>query len=576
MYSNRFLMVRLATSRPFIAIRRQSTKPARKVLRTLTNPIQDKKPNFASLSEAVSRIPSGSNIFVHTCAGTPTELLKEMCAQVDSGKLSDLHLSHILLVGDIPWNNEKFHGKIRSNCLFIDGGTRNLVKEGKIRSNCLFIDGGTRNLVKEGHADYTPIFLSDSATLYSSFALPVDVALITVSPIDEHGYCTLGVSADCSVSAVRAAQKIIAMVNESMPRTFGDTIIHCSHIDTLVNARQPIHSKNVSELTTTETEQKIGRLIAENLVDDGATLQIGNEIEKEVRGRILAGSDERKASHQNRRPREHPGLDHLYYDRGKVSKVVTSTQDNTIDKILEATLLLFAVGHGLEFIPQRGIGAIPDSVLSAMRHHRELGVHTEMFSDGVIDLIEKNVITNSRKTVDVGKVVATFAFGTSKFYRFIDNNPLFVFKSCGYTNDPQLIKRHHKMTAINSAIEVDLTGQIVSDSIGASFYSGFGGQTDFVYGSAVAEDGQGKSIIALASTTAKGQSKIVPFIKEGAGVVATRGHSRYIVTEYGIANTWGKSVRRRAYELIQIAHPNHRERLEKAAFERLKCMPSKD
>ncbi|VDM40786.1 unnamed protein product [Toxocara canis] len=372
-----------------------------------------------------------------------------------------------------------------------------MVGLGKIRSNCLFIDGGTRNLVKEGHADYTPIFLSDSATLYSSFALPVDVALITVSPIDEHGYCTLGVSADCSVSAVRAAQKIIAMVNESMPRTFGDTIIHCSHIDTLVNARQPIHSKNVSELTTTETEQKIGRLIAENLVDDGATLQIG-------------------------------------------------------------------------------IGAIPDSVLSAMRHHRELGVHTEMFSDGVIDLIEKNVITNSRKTVDVGKVVATFAFGTSKFYRFIDNNPLFVFKSCGYTNDPQLIKRHHKMTAINSAIEVDLTGQIVSDSIGASFYSGFGGQTDFVYGSAVAEDGQGKSIIALASTTAKGQSKIVPFIKEGAGVVATRGHSRYIVTEYGIANTWGKSVRRRAYELIQIAHPNHRERLEKAAFERLKCMPSKD
>ncbi|VDK42093.1 unnamed protein product [Anisakis simplex] len=432
-----------------------------------------------------------------------------MCIQVESGKLNDLHLNHILLAGAIPWTEQKFHGitsQLHFDTIFtaltfkclpkssICLPTSKCATSGKIRSNCMFLDSGIRKLVQQGLADYTPMFLSDTSTLYSTFAMPVDVALITVSPIDEHGYCTLGVSADCSVSAVRAARNIIALVNETMPRTFGDTTIHCSHIDALVNATTAIHAK--SDLRNTESDDEIGKLIAENLVDNGATLQLG-------------------------------------------------------------------------------IGAIPDSVLSAMRNHKDLGIHTEMFSDGVIDLIQRNVINNSKKNVDPGKVIATFAYGTEQFYKFINNNPLFAFRSCAYTNDPQLIRRHHKMTAINSAIEIDLTGQIASDSIGASFYSGFGGQTDFVYGTATAEDGQGKAIIALPSTTAKGQSKIVPFLKEGAGVVATRGHARYIVTEYGIANIWGKSVRQRAYELIRIAHPDHRKSLEKAAFERLKCMPSR-
>lgn len=225
---------------------------------------------------------------------------------------------------------------------------------------------------------------------------------------------------------------------------------------------------------------------------------------------------------------------------------------------------------------QMGIGGIPDATLSQMRNHKDLGVHTELFGDGVVDLIKAGVITNMRKTVDPGKVVSSFAFGTKHLYDFINNNPMFLFRSCAYTNDTQIIRQQHRMTAINSAIEIDLTGQVSADSIGTRFYSGFGGQVDYIYGSSVADDGEGKPIIALPSVTTDNKSRIVPCLKEGAGVVTTRGHVRYVVTEYGIAQLWGKTVRQRAYELIQIAHPDHREDLEKAAFARLKCMPAKD
>ncbi|KHN78069.1 4-hydroxybutyrate coenzyme A transferase [Toxocara canis] len=446
-----------------------------KTLRTLTRCLYDKKPHFMTLADAASLIESGSSIYVHPAA--PIEILNEVCRRVGEGRLKDLHLNHMLILGDAPWNKPQFYGKIRSNCLFI----------------C----DGTRKLVQEGEADYTPIFLSQAEELYESFAIPVDVALITVSPIDEHGYCSLGISADSSVAAARAATKIIAVVDDMMPRTFGDTVIHASQIDALVRAKHRVHAKEEGCMEADEISMKIGSLIADNLVDDGATLQIG-------------------------------------------------------------------------------IGKIPDSTLRAMKGHKDLGVHTEALADGVMHLMRRNVITNARKSTDVGKVVTTYAHGTRRLYEFIDNNPAFLFRSCGYTNDPAVIRKQHKMTAINSAIEVDLTGQVVADSVGKSFYSGFGGQVDFIYGASIAEDGRGKPVIALSSTTPTGSSKIVPFLKQGAGVVTTRAHVRYVVTEYGIASLWGKSVRERAYELIRIAHPDHREKLEKAAFERLQCMPCRD
>jgi len=209
-------------------------------------------------------------------------------------------------------------------------------------------------------------------------------------------------------------------------------------------------------------------------------------------------------------------------------------------------------------------------------NHKELGVHTELLSSGIVDLVERGVVTNSRKSLLPGKIVTSFAMGTCAFYKWLDNNPAVLFGSAGWTNSIPTIAANSKMTAINSAIEVDLTGQVVSDSIGTTLYSGFGGQLDFIYGSSVSFDGLGKPILALPSRTSRGDPKIVPCLKQGGGVVTTRAHTRYVVTEHGIAQLWGKSVRQRAYELIQIAHPDDKEKLEKAAYERFKCIPSKD
>ncbi|KHJ80589.1 butyryl-CoA:acetate CoA-transferase domain protein, partial [Oesophagostomum dentatum] len=271
-------------------------------------------------------------------------------------------------------------------------------------------------------------------------------------------------------------------------------IIHQSRIESVVEVNREIYGKPEG-LRITEEEKKIGELIAENLVEDGSTLQLG-------------------------------------------------------------------------------IGAIPDSTLLAMKNHKDLGIHTELLSDGVMDLIEKGVINNSRKSVLPGKAVTSFAFGTQKFYKFLDNNPLIHFDCCSWTNDEGVIQANSKMTCINSGIEVDITGQVVADSIGEMFYSGFGGQVQFINAAATAHDGKGKAIIAMTSRTNKGKSKITTTLTEGSGVVTTRGHIRYVVTEHGIASLGGKNVRQRAHALIRIAHPDARERLEKEAFERLKCMPS--
>lgn len=289
------------------------------------------------------------------------------------------------------------------------------------------------------------------------------------------------------------SKMIVAQVNKKMPRTFGDSIIHVSHIDYAlkVDAELPQHGGQ----PPSEVEMKIGKLIAENLVEDGATLQMG-------------------------------------------------------------------------------IGSIPDAVLTCLKKHKNLGIHSEMFADGVIDLVELGCVSNHNKSKHRGRIVGSFLIGTDRLYDFVHDNPYVEMLAVDYVNNTRIIAQLPKMTAINSCIEIDLTGQVVSDSIGTRMFSGFGGQVDFIRGSAEATDGKGKPIIAFQSATVKGYSKIVPLTKPGGGVVTTRAHIRYVVTENGIADLFGKSLRQRAHALINIAHPDHREKLEKAAFERLKCKPS--
>ncbi|CAD6195835.1 unnamed protein product [Caenorhabditis auriculariae] len=433
-------------------------------------------PPVVSADEAVSFIQSNTDVYIHNHAATPTELLQALCRRVDDADLSDIRTTHIILAGELPFTAAKYHGRIRANPLFICAGTR--------KSNFQFL----------GHADYTTMFLSDVPKAYLSGKINVDVALITVSPPDERGFCSMGVDVDCSLAAATSAKHIIALVNPSMPRTLGHSIVHQSNFKCLVKTERPIYARSSVE-EPNDVEKRIGKIIAENLVDNGATLQLG-------------------------------------------------------------------------------IGAIPDSALLAMNGHKNLGVHTEMFSDGVIELMDKGVINNSQKSFMPGKVVSCFAFGTRKFYETVNENPEFYFAPCDFTNNIDVIRANSKMTSINSCLEIDLTGQIASDAIGPTFFSGFGGQVDFMTATPLAHDGLGKAVIAMPSRTTKGKTKIVPFLSQGSGVVTTRGHARYVATEHGIAELWGKSMRQRAFELIQIAHADDREQLEKDAFQRLKCMPS--
>ncbi|KAI1720556.1 4-hydroxybutyrate coenzyme A transferase [Ditylenchus destructor] len=450
-------------------------RPHHKV-RSLGLPRIGHTPKRCSAEEAVVSVKSGDHIYLHHAASTPTDLIRALSERVLRENLTGISLSHALLFGDVPWVEERFHDRMRSNCIFICPNLRPLVNKGK--------------------ADYLPVFLSESARIYDEKALKVDVAFLNVSPPDKHGYCSLGVSVDMSSGAARNAESIIATINKSQPRTFGDTAIHISQIDAIVEENvSPIFE--IHEAPISKEDAAIGKLIAENLVTDGATVQLG-------------------------------------------------------------------------------IGAIPDVVAKNLKNHKDLGVHTELVGSSIQELIECNAVTNTQKTFHRGKVVACFAMGTRNFYDFVNNNPLFLFGSAGYTNNVQNIARNSRMTAINCGIEVDITGQVCSDSIGKTFYSGFGGQVDFIFGASIAGDGLGKSIIALPSITSKGESRIVPYIKQGGGIVTTRAHVHYIVTEQGIAQLWGKNTRQRAFELISIAHPSHREDLEKAAFERIGCMPLRD
>ncbi|HTH50368.1 MAG TPA: acetyl-CoA hydrolase/transferase C-terminal domain-containing protein, partial [Pyrinomonadaceae bacterium] len=353
--------------------------------------------------------------------------------------------------------------------------------------NAFFVGANIRNALLDGHADYIPVFLSEVPNLFRKGVLPLDVALLNVSPPDRHGFCTLGVAVDVARAAFETAKCVVAQINPHMPRTQGDALIHVDEIDYMVEVDEPLHEVQMPELSS--EDRAIGKHIAD-IIDDGATIQMG-------------------------------------------------------------------------------IGSIPNAVLAALGDHKDLGVHTEMFSDGVIPLVESGVINGRLKVKHPGRMVAGFVMGTRKLYDFIDDNPQVLMLDIAYVNDTSVIRRNPKVTAVNSAIEVDLTGQVCADSIGMRQYSGVGGQMDFIRGASLSEGG--KPIIALPSQTKRGESKIVPFLKQGAGVVSTRAHVHYIVTEFGVANLYGKNLRQRASELINIAHPDHREALERAAHERFHC-----
>ncbi len=411
-----------------------------------------------SMEQAALFVQSGDNVFASGNAASPTEFMRQLAQRKDA--LKDVSIFHLLLLGEDPFADDSM--------------------KGHIHHAAFFVGQAEREAVSKGRADYIPIFLSDIPSVITSGAIPMDVVFVMVSPPDDYGYMSLGVECAASKAAVDYGKTIIVQVNEYMPRTHGDTFIHISDVDHIVE-----HSDHLVELEMpefTDIEQRIAQHIAP-LIEDGSTLQLG-------------------------------------------------------------------------------IGGIPNAVLSELEGKKDLGIHSEMVSDGVLRAIEKGIVTNARKNFHPKKAVATFVLGTRRLYEFVNDNPMFEFLPSDYTNNPFHIAQNEKMVSINSAIEIDITGQVCADSMGPLIYSGFGGQLDFVRGASASKGG--KAIIALPSTAKNGTvSRIVPFLKHGAGVVTTRGDVRYVVTEYGVASLFGKNLRERAKALIAIAHPAFREELER-------------
>jgi 4-hydroxybutyrate CoA-transferase len=413
-----------------------------------------------SAAEALSVVQSGSRVYIGGGAGVPSQLIEALVNRAP--ELHDVELTHILTYADAPYAAERY--------------------KNHFRINALFIGGNVRRAVAGGWADFTPIFLSDIPSLFWNGTLPLDVALIMLSPPDEHGFCSFGVEVGTTKPAAESARIIIAEVNKRMPRTYGDSFIHVSRLDHVVETDYPL--PDAPQGGASPAHVLVGQHIAE-LIPDGATLQMG-------------------------------------------------------------------------------IGSIPDAVLRCLGGHKNLGIHSELFSDGIIDLVEQGIVTCSEKTFHPGKIVAGFLFGTERLYRFVDNNPMIEMQPTHYVNDPFNIARNNKMVAINSAVQVDLTGQVCADSIGTRFYSGAGGQVDFVRGAARSPGGL--PIVAFLSTAQGGRvSRIVPTLYEGSGVVTTRNDVHIVVTEYGVAYLRGKSIRERAQTLITIAHPAFRDELAYAA-----------
>ena len=408
--------------------------------------------------DPLSLVSSGDRVFVHGAAAAPQTLIRGLVARADM--LRDVEITHLHTLGPAP---------------YVAPGM-----ERSFRHRALFVGGNVRAAVQAGRADFVPVFLSDIPELFRSGGLPLDVALLNVSPPDAHGYCSLGTSVDVALAAALSARTVIAQLNRAMPRSLGQSFVHVGRFAATVEVDEPPIAEAPAQ--PTEVERRIGQNVA-SLVEDGATIQMG-------------------------------------------------------------------------------IGAIPNAVLAALTDRRDLGVYTEMFTDGVVDLVERGVITGARKPIFPGKVVASFVMGTEKTYRFLHDNPMVEMLPCDVTNDTARIRRHPTMTAINSAIQVDLTGQVCADSIGGKVYSGVGGQMDFMRGAALAPGG--RAIIALPATAKDGAlSRIVPSLLPGAGVTTTRAHVHYLVTEYGVAQLHGKSVRERGRALIELAAPRFREELER-------------
>lgn len=405
---------------------------------------------------AVSCIASGERVYVHEATMVPQSLLSALVARAP--ELHDVELVH----------------------LHVDGPAPHVAPElaGHLRHNALFVGANTRQAVAEGRADFTPVFLGEIPSMFRSRELPLDVALVQVSPPDEHGYCRLGLSVACALPAVEAARIVVAEINPQVPRTMGNSAIHTSEITYAVEVDHPL--PQVAPAPFGSVERAIGEHVA-NLVPDGATLQVG-------------------------------------------------------------------------------IGKVPNAVLAALGEHADLGVHTEMFSDGLLELVRRGVITGRHKTRFERRVVTSFATGTAALHEFVHDNPFVEFHPSHVVNDPNEIRKQHAMVAINSALEIDLTGQVCADSMGELIHSGIGGQMDFVQGSLRSPGG--RAIIALPSTANGGQcSRIVPRLRAGAGVVTTRGHVQWVVTEHGAVNLRGRTLRERAELLIGIAHPDFRGEL---------------
>ena len=416
----------------------------------------DYKKKLRTPEEALRCVQSGMRVYIQPGCAEPETLVEALIRRAPF--VQDVEIMHMMTFGRADYVAPEMAGHFRHNAMFIGGNVRDAINEGR--------------------ADYTPVYLSEIEGLFESGAMPIDVALIEVSPPDSHGFCSFGVGVDTTLTAAKCAHYVVAQVNDRMPRTYGDSFIHVKDLDAVVESSRPLCALKKPE--SSELHVAIARNVA-GLIEDGAVLQTG-------------------------------------------------------------------------------IGGIPDAVLPFLMDRKDLAVHSELVSDGVIPLIEAGVLTGARKNFKPRKIILGFAIGTEKLFEFVDNNPIFEFHPTAYTNDPGLIARNDNMVAINSALQIDLTGQVCSDSIGTYFYSGIGGQVDFLRGASRAKGG--KPIIALSSTAKNGTiSRIAPMLTAGAGVVTSRGLIRYVVTEYGVAYLHGKSIRERAKALIEIAHPKFREEL---------------